>query len=155
MRRIYVVLIAALASTASISAVASAQGGTPTAHASRATTIELGHTRLGSILTTSSGFTLYEFSKDRTRENSCVKIKSCSGFWPALESSGNPTAGAGVQASLLSTIQLSGGARQVTYAGHALYLYSGDSGPRSTSYVGAKQFGGTWDALGASGQLVR
>jgi hypothetical protein len=42
-----------------------------------------------------------------------------------------------------------------SYAGHPLYTYSGDSGPGETSYVGAKQFGGTWYAINASGNTVR
>jgi predicted lipoprotein with Yx(FWY)xxD motif len=58
---------------------------------------------------------------------------------------------AGVKASLLSTTS----GHQVTYAGHPLYTYSGDSGPGDTSYVGAKSFGGTWYAINASGGTVR
>jgi hypothetical protein len=42
-----------------------------------------------------------------------------------------------------------------TYAGHPLYTYSADSGPGKTSYVGAKQFGGTWYAINASGGTVK
>jgi predicted lipoprotein with Yx(FWY)xxD motif len=47
------------------------------------------------------------------------------------------------------------GGKQVTYAGHPLYTYSGDSGPGQTSYVGAKSFGGTWYAINASGGTVK
>lgn len=57
--------------------------------------------------------------------------------------------------SLLSAIKLSTGASQVTYAGHPLYLYRGDSGPGDTAYVGANEFGGSWDALDATGRAVR
>jgi len=113
------------------------------------------HTSIGTILTSSSGLTLYEFTRDQADANSCVKVSGCSRYWPALESSGTPTAGAGVKASLLSTIRLPGGSRQVTYAGHPLYLYSGDSSPADTSYVGAQQFGGKWYALNASGHFVK
>ena len=44
---------------------------------------------------------------------------------------------------------------QVTYAGHPLYTYTGDSGPGKTSYVGVKAFGGAWYALNASGGAVK
>ncbi|MFI4993711.1 MAG: hypothetical protein ACHQCH_08880 [Solirubrobacterales bacterium] len=54
----------------------------------------------------------------------------------------------------MSSIRSAGG-KQVTYAGHPLYTYSGDSGPGETSYVGEKQFGGTWYAINASGHTVK
>jgi predicted lipoprotein with Yx(FWY)xxD motif len=150
MKRPYVFLAVALASTASAATVASAKPGIPSARSSSAATVQLRHTSLGSILVSSSGRTLYEFTRDHANKNSCAAISGCSQAWPALKASGRPTAGSGVKASLLST---SGG--QVTYAGHPLYLYSGDSGPGKTSYVGVKQFGGAWYALNASGGAVK
>jgi predicted lipoprotein with Yx(FWY)xxD motif len=151
MKRTYVFLSVALASAASAATVASAQRSLPTAHASRAATVQLRRTSIGSILVSSSGRTIYEFTRDRAKKNSCAAIKGCSAVWPSLKASGRPTAGPGVKASLLSTT--SGG--QVTYAGHPLYTYSGDGGPGETSYVGAKTFGGTWYAINASGGTVK
>ncbi len=130
--------------------VANAEPGTPSARSGSTATVQLRHTSLGSILVSSSGRTLYEFTRDRANKNSCAAISGCSQVWPSLRANGRPTAGSGVKASLLST---SGG--QVTYAGHPLYLYSGDSGPGKTSYVGVKQFGGAWYALNASGGAVK
>ncbi|MGD0453945.1 MAG: hypothetical protein ABSB69_10145 [Solirubrobacteraceae bacterium] len=154
MKRISTVLAGVLATIASGSAIASAHDGSSTAHASRATEVLLRHTGLGSILTTSSGFTLYEFTRDHASVDSCVKVHGCAQVWPALETSGQPTAGSGVKASLLSSIRISGGARQVTYAGHPLYTYSADS-RGSTGYVGVSAFGGSWYALSASGHAVK
>jgi predicted lipoprotein with Yx(FWY)xxD motif len=136
-------------------AVAIAQAGRPTAETSRAAKIGVRHTSIGTILVSSSGRTLYEFTRDHARSDSCVKIKECSEIWPSLTTGGKPTAGPGVKASLLSTITLRGGARQVTYAGHPLYRYSGDSGPGETAYVGEKQFGGFWYAINAAGHTVK
>jgi predicted lipoprotein with Yx(FWY)xxD motif len=110
---------------------------------------------LGKVLTTASGFTLYEFTKDGPKKDVCAKIKGCLTVWPAMESASKPTAGPGVRAALLSTIELPGGTHQVTYAGHPLYIYSDDSGPGQTAYVGIKQFGGTWEAVSASGRAVK
>jgi predicted lipoprotein with Yx(FWY)xxD motif len=155
MRRTYTALTCVLAGAASLSAVASAHGGAASAHVGRAASVDLRHTSLGSILTSASGFTLYEFTRDHGAHDSCVKIGGCSTAWPALETSGTPTAGPGVRASLLSTIRLSGGVKQITYAGHPLYRYSGDSRPGSTSYVGVQAFGGSWYALSASGGPVK
>ncbi|HTC71249.1 MAG TPA: hypothetical protein VK655_00065 [Solirubrobacteraceae bacterium] len=161
MKRIPLLLAALLVAAASGSAIASAHDGSSTAQgtganarAARATEVVLRHTSLGSILTTSSGFTLYEFTRDHGSANSCVKIRECPQVWPALETTGKPTAGPGLKSSLLSSIQIAGGARQVTYAGHPLYLYSADSRD-ATDYVGASAFGGKWYALGASGQAVK
>lgn len=154
MKRTHVILAVMLATIASGSTVAAARSTGPSAHTSRATEVVLRHTSIGTILTTSSGFTLYEFTRDRANENSCMKISGCSQAWPALKTSGRPTAGPGVKASLLSTIRISGGAEQVTYAGHALYTYVGDSAGQ-TSYVGVNAFGGDWDAVNAAGHAVR
>lgn len=161
MKRIHLLLAAVLVAAVSGSTVASAhdagasaQAAGVGAHAARATEVVLRHTSLGSILTTSSGFTLYEFTHDHGSANSCMKIRECPQVWPALETSGQPTAGPGVKGSLLSSIRIAGGARQVTYAGHPLYRYSADS-RGATDYVGASAFGGKWYALTASGHAVK
>jgi predicted lipoprotein with Yx(FWY)xxD motif len=151
MKRAYVFLAVALASAASAATVASAQSNHPAAHASHAATVQLRHTSLGSILVSSSGRTLYKFTRDHAKKNSCAAISGCSAVWPSLKASGRPTAGPGVKASLLSTTS----GNQVTYAGHPLYTYSGDSGAGETSYVGFKSFGGTWYAINASGSTVK
>jgi predicted lipoprotein with Yx(FWY)xxD motif len=154
MKRISIFLAGVLVIAASASAVAGAQSTTASAHASRATEVVLHHTSLGTILTTSSGFTLYEFTHDHGSENSCVKMHSCAQVWPALETSGQPTAGSGVKVSLLSTIRIAGGAKQVTYAGHPLYTFSDDR-RGATNYVGVSEFGGNWYALSATGHAVK
>ncbi len=154
MNRVHIVLAAALATLASGSAIASAQAGGASAHASRSAEVLLRHTSIGSILTTSSGFTVYEFTRDHGSADSCVKISGCAQAWPPLRTSGQPTAGPGVKSSLLSSIPISGGARQVTYAGHPLYTYSADS-RGATDYVGASAFGGSWYALSSTGRTVK
>ena len=60
-----------------------------------------------------------------------------------------------MKASLLSTIRLPNGTRQVTYAGHPLYRYSLASERGETGYAGIRQFGGTWFAVSASGGNVK
>jgi predicted lipoprotein with Yx(FWY)xxD motif len=151
MKRTYLFLAVALASAASAATVASAQSNLPAARSSATATVQLRHTSLGSILVNSSGRTLYEFTRDHGNKNSCAAISGCSSVWPSLKASGRPTAGSGVKASLLSTTS----GHQVTYAGHPLYTYTGDSGPGETSYVGVKAFGGTWYAINASGGTVK
>lgn len=155
MKRSHILLATTLAAVAGTTAVASAQGHTALAHAAGATTVKLRNTESGKVLVNSSGFTLYEFTKDSRDKNTCVKLKGCAQAWPALTTTGKPKAGPGVKASLLSTITLSGGVKQVTYAGHALYTYSASSEAGETSYIGVKAFGGSWDALSASGATIK
>jgi predicted lipoprotein with Yx(FWY)xxD motif len=145
----------ALAAVASAATVASAQAPTPAARASSAATVQLRNTSLGRILVNASGFTLYEFTRDSRNNDTCVKVRGCSKVWPALGVRGNPTAGTGVRASLLSTIRLPGGARQLTYAGHPLYTYAEATERAETAYVGVSSFGGRWDAVNARGGAVR
>jgi len=151
MKRTYVVLAVALAIAASAATVAGAHNNQSAAHSSRAATVQLRHTRLGNILVNSSGRTLYEFTRDHPKKSSCTAISGCPSVWPALKTTGHPTAGSGIKASLLSTTS----GNQVTYAGHPLYTYSRDNGPGQTSYVGFKAFGGTWYAINGSGGTVR
>ncbi len=49
--------------------------------------------------------------------------------WPAFTSPARPIAGPGVTASLLGSIERAGIGRQVTYAGHPLYLFDAPSKP--------------------------
>jgi predicted lipoprotein with Yx(FWY)xxD motif len=158
MKRAQAILAGALTLAACAAAyaapMASAQPLDASAHSSRAVTVTLRHTSLGSILVNSSGATVYEFTRDRGDKDSCMSVSGCTAVWPPLRTSGRPVAGPGVKASLLSTITLSGGVKQVTYAGHPLYLYTA-GGAGETSYVGVSSFGGTWDALSATGATVK
>ena len=131
-----------------------ASSSSTTASAASGATVKLVHTSVGKILTNSRGFTLYLFTADRHNSDRCVKKSGCTGAWPPLTVSGHPTAGSGVNKSLLATIRLPNGKHQVVYAGHPLYRYTGDGSPGATSYIGATSFGGTWLAVSASGKAV-
>jgi predicted lipoprotein with Yx(FWY)xxD motif len=164
MRRVHLLLTALLATGACAGAAAGAQASSTTAHAAKAAKVQLRRTSRGKILVNGSGFTLYAFTKDPRNKDTCLTSSSggggygsssCPEVWPPLTTSGKPIAGAGVKASLLSTISLPGGRKQVTYAGHALYRYAPASAPGETSYIGEKQFGGKWDAVNAAGGLVK
>jgi predicted lipoprotein with Yx(FWY)xxD motif len=135
------------------SAIAATRGAS--ARRADSATLELRETGLGKILTNASGFTVFEFTKDKKKRDVCMTISGCTETWPPLIVSGSPVAGSGVSQSLLGTTKLTGGEEQVTYAGRPVYLYRGDSGPEETSYVGVKEFGGTWYALNAKGKAVK
>ena len=117
--------------------------------------VSLRKTSLGMILVNARGHTLYAFTKDAKNKDRCITTSGCTSTWPVVTSAGRPTAGPGVKRAKLSTIKLSNGSHQVTYAGHPLYTYVADSSAGETDYVGAKQFGGTWLAVNAAGATVR
>jgi predicted lipoprotein with Yx(FWY)xxD motif len=123
--------------------------------ATTGTTINTANTHLGKILTSRRGFTLYMFSRDSKNRDNCVKIRGCISVWPAVTTKAKPVAGAGVRKSLLGTIKLPHGQRQVTYAGRPLYTYVGDSGPRDRSNIGLFLNGGFWYAVSPSGKVIK
>jgi predicted lipoprotein with Yx(FWY)xxD motif len=150
MKRHLTALIALVALASTAIAASSA-----TAAAKRGTTIKLGKTSVGTILSTSNGFTVYEFSRDRRNKDVCITISGCASTWPAVTTKAKPVAARGVNARLLGSIKLKNGSRQVTYDGHPLYHYSGDFGPRQTDYVGISASGGTWYGIDAKGRRVK
>ena len=149
-------LLAAIAVAVTMAATSSASTRhAPSASAaSVSTTISTRHTRIGTILVTSSGDTLYAFTRDSRNHDMCVSLRGCRSAWPIMAVRGTLRAGSGVNHSMLGTIRV-GSSRQVTYAGHPLYEYIGNSGPGDVSYVGAHAFGGNWLAVTPSARLVR
>lgn len=143
-------LAKAIAAAAAVTCI----GAAGAAEATSTTTVKLAKRDVGTILVTSRGFTLYAFTRDTRNHDKCMSVKGCSSVWPLLRKNGKLVAGNGVKSALLGSIALPHGVQQVTYAGRPLYTYSGDV-PGSTSYVGASQFGGTWEALTSSGKLVK
>jgi hypothetical protein len=59
--------------------------------------------------------------------------------------------GSGLKPSLLGTATRSDGKTQVTYNGHPLYLFGGDTGAGKTSGQGLKAFGDFWFVLSSAG----
>jgi predicted lipoprotein with Yx(FWY)xxD motif len=118
----------------------------------RGVIVRLRHTRLGSVLTGPHGLTLYLFTRDTSTLSTCYG--GCAGVWPPLLSRAPPRARAGVRAALLGSARRRNGSLQVTYAGHPLYYYAGDSAPGQTTGEGLNQFGGLWYAVGPSGAAV-
>jgi predicted lipoprotein with Yx(FWY)xxD motif len=74
--------------------------------------------------------------------------------WPRFVSVGHVKAEGGARAALIGTTTSPSGVRQVTYAGHPLYYYVGDSSSGSTRGQGLNEFGALWYALGRSGSAV-
>ena len=115
-------------------------------------TVDLRKTKLGKVLATKSGMTLYLFKIDRNRRSACYG--QCATYWPPLLAKGKPSAGSGVKASLLGTIKRKNGTKQVTYAGHPLYRFKLDKAAGQVNGEGQDFFGGKWYGVNASGKAV-
>jgi predicted lipoprotein with Yx(FWY)xxD motif len=107
---------------------------------------------LGKILVDSQGRTVYLFEKDTGPKSTC--FSACATEWPPVTTSGKPTAGDGLSASMLGTTKRSDGAAQVTYNGHPLYRFEGDQEPGDTSGQGLDFFGAKWFVLSPAGDKV-
>jgi predicted lipoprotein with Yx(FWY)xxD motif len=115
-------------------------------------TVALRQTKLGPILVSSTGRTLYLFTRDREGRSACSG--ACVRFWPPLLGARKPTAGPGVRAALLGTTRRPDGRLQVTYNRHPLYRYARDEQPGQTSGQGSSAFQGRWYAVAARGTAV-
>jgi predicted lipoprotein with Yx(FWY)xxD motif len=146
------VAIAAAASAVPAMAVANAHH--MRAVTASATQVSAAKTSVGTILVASNGHTLYAFSKDKKNKDVCASNSACIGIWPMLTAKGGVAAGPGVKKSLLGTITVKG-KKQVTYAGHPLYTYTGDEGPKDVGYIGLSNAGGTWPAVSPTGSLIK
>ena len=128
------------------SAVAAAQ---PTA---RSATVTTARTGLGRILVDGRGRSLYLFEKDGQGRSTCSG--ACAAYWPPLVTSSRPVAIQGLKSSLLGSIRRADGSRQVTYAGHPLYFFSGDTARGQTAGEGLQDFGAGWYVLAPSGKKI-
>lgn len=122
-----------------------ASGAAFAATRSKGTVVALHKTSLGKVLSTSKGVTLYLYTPDGKNKSNC--IGACAATWPPLKTKGKPRAGAGIKAKLLGQTK----GHQVTYAGHPLYRYSGDSAAGQTN---GENIDGIWFVLSASGKKV-
>jgi predicted lipoprotein with Yx(FWY)xxD motif len=139
-----------------VAAGCGSSGGTSTSTAKAAggssATVSVANTGLGKILVDSKGRTLYLWEKDSSTKSACSG--GCAAAWPPLRTSGKPTAGGGAKASLLGTIPRSDGKPQVTYDGHPLYGFQGDSKPGDTTGQGSNGFGAPWYVLSPTGNDI-
>ncbi len=113
--------------------------------ASSATVKVADDAKLGKILVSSGGLTLYTFSRDTANTSSCAD--DCAQNWPPVTlASGDPVAPAGLKGTL-GTASRKDGTKQLTYNGKPLYRFGFDKNPGDTGGNGLTTFGGTWSAI--------
>ena len=116
-------------------------------------TLSLESSPVGRILATGSGHTLYDFALDRPGHSACTS-SVCVIAWPPLLVHGPPTLAPGLRRSLVGTITRPGGGVQVTYCGHPLYTWSGDTEPGMVTGQALNNAGGLWYVVGPSGRSI-
>jgi predicted lipoprotein with Yx(FWY)xxD motif len=141
--RLLLALPAAIAAAAALvacsSAGASPGSSTSSPAAAAAGTVKTATIAGVTVLTNSKGFTLYSFAPDTPSTSKCYG--SCAAYWPPV------TGTAPASPSLpgrIGTITRTGGTRQLTYNGHPLYTYIGDTAPGQANGNNLNLNGGLW-----------
>jgi predicted lipoprotein with Yx(FWY)xxD motif len=108
---------------------------------------------LGTFLVDAKGRTLYLWDADHGAMSTCNG--ACATDWPPLTTKAAPKAGAGVKASLLGTSKRSDGTQEVTYAGHPLYYFAGDTAAGQSTGQGSAAFGAPWWVVSPAGAAIQ
>jgi predicted lipoprotein with Yx(FWY)xxD motif len=123
-------------------AVAGANPAAPAATGTALKTTTIGGT---TVLTNAKGFTLYSFAPDTPASSKCYG--SCAAYWPPV--TGTTAAGQGLPGKV-ATITRTGGSHQLTYNGHPLYTYIGDTAPGQARGNNLNLNGGLWREIRVS-----
>jgi len=123
-------------------AVAGAGAPAPAATGTGLKTTTIGGT---TVLANAKGFTLYWFAPDTPAASKCYG--SCAQYWPPA--TGPAAAGPGLPGRV-ATIKRTGGPAQLTYNGHPLYTYIGDTAPGQAKGNNLNLYGGLWHEMRAS-----
>ncbi len=111
-------------------------------------TVATAETSAGTVLVDAEGFTLYGFMNDSEGETTCVD--GCAEAWPPAFVDGEPTAGEGVDAAVLSTVEHPDGT-MLKAGDWPLYRFAGDQAPGDVNGQGS---GGVWFAVTPDGTLI-
>jgi predicted lipoprotein with Yx(FWY)xxD motif len=108
---------------------------------------------LGTFLVDGNGRALYLWDADHGSKSTCSG--ACAQAWPPLTTTGTPKASGAVKASLLGTTKRADGSREVTYAGHPLYTFAGDTQAGQTTGEGSNGFGAPWWVVTPAGKALQ
>ena len=111
------------ATTTTVAPGTSSGGGSTSTPASGNATVKLASSKYGQILVDSKGLTLYVDEKDKPGKPSCTG--PCLTIWPPAVAPASPTFGAGLTASMFSSVTLTDGTKQLTVNGSPLYTFTG------------------------------
>jgi predicted lipoprotein with Yx(FWY)xxD motif len=154
--------VAVLAAACGGSNAPTASGGVGTSTASSATssstttastgavTLKTENGTAGIWLADQTGRTLYMYTVDQGTTSGCYG--ACATAWPPLTTTGSVAVAGSATAGQVGTTTRTDGTKQVTYAGHPLYYFKGDTSPGMTKGQGLQS---VWFLLGPSGNVMR
>ena len=105
-------------------------------------------TSKGTVLTNADGLTLYWFANDTPTQSNCTG--SCANYWPPVIATAALVDGASLPHGF-GTVKRANGQTQLTYDGHPLYTYDGDTAPGQINGNGLNASGGLWWAITPTG----
>jgi predicted lipoprotein with Yx(FWY)xxD motif len=121
--------------------------------AGNASVVSARTTSLGTFLVDGRGRTLYLWNADHGSRSTCTG--ACAQAWPPLTATATPKAGGAVKSSLLGTAMRADGSREVTYAGHPLYTFTGDTAAGQSAGEGSVAFGAPWWVVTTRGTALQ
>ncbi len=121
-------------------------------------TLGVKNTSYGKIIVDHNSMTLYMLTADTPAGSACTG--ACLNIWPPVLYTSTLNLQAPLKKSLVTTITLASGAKQIVYNGHPLYRYSGDTkigqfnGEDLPFPIGVTHPTGHWYVMGESGSPV-
>lgn len=110
---------------------------------------QTGETDLGTVLAGGEGMTLYIFTQDEAGASTCTG--GCAETWPPVIVGEDFAVGAGLDASIFSTVERDDGSLQLAVNGMPLYRYAADNQAGDTNGQGV---GDVWFVVDAEGEVV-
>jgi predicted lipoprotein with Yx(FWY)xxD motif len=135
-------LAACSSSSPSSSSPAASSSASAASHAAAAAGLKTAKVGGVTVLTNAKGFTLYSFAPDSATKSVCNG--ACATSWP-------PEKAPSTVKSPYTAIKRSDGSMQLTFHGHPLYTFTGDTRPGQANGNGVNAFGGLWHEVPASG----
>jgi predicted lipoprotein with Yx(FWY)xxD motif len=137
------------AASLSLALVLAAPGGTAGATTTHGKTVKISTAKIagvGTVLTTSSGLTLYRFTDDKPGTSMCTG--ACAKIWPPLLASKKAHVSGPRGVRGLSLVSVGSGHWQVAFHKIPLYRFEGD---RKKGQAHGQNVGGVWFAMLESG----
>lgn len=123
-------------------------GNEPKMTEAKGTTITSAESDYGEILWGPNHQAIYIWEREPSTTPECYD--DCAVAWPPVLTTGQPEAGAGINAALLGTTKRSDGTTQVTYNGHPLYYYAHE-GAGEVKCHNISTHGGLWWVITTDG----
>ena len=145
--------IAAAVAALIVAAIVAAVAFGATSMTSSSAQVNVRETSLGKIIVDSKGHTLYLYAPDKKGKSSCYG--KCATYWPPLIKTSAKLAGAGINASLITTTKRTNGKLQLVYNGHPLYGFAEDTKAGADERPGPERSRGSLVGPRAVGQADR